>query len=226
MKRNQRVCLLYWTTWVVGALLVFLAENEIIPTGYATGVQTAYYLNLTAIVLTLAGIYVGLKFFHLPFVKRHIGTAPSATAALARWTSLRLIGMTVVGFGVIYALNAVIDKTTNPEVKHIDKKHPKTADQLSELIHSDHYEEHKKERTIEVTETLLFTTKTCPNCKAAKASLDKAGINYKVVDAEENPELAIKYGIMQAPTLVVNANGVDNILVGLSKIRGYISEAV
>ena len=72
MKRNQRVCLLYWTTWVVGALLVFLAENEIIPTGYATGVQTAYYLNLTAIVLTLA------------------------TAALARWTSLRLIGMTVV----------------------------------------------------------------------------------------------------------------------------------
>ena len=88
------------------------------------------------------------------------------------------------------------------------------------------HEEHKKERTIEVTETLLFTTKTCPNCKAAKASLDKAGINYKVVDAEENPELAIKYGIMQAPTLVVNANGVDNILVGLSKIRGYISEAV
>ena len=88
------------------------------------------------------------------------------------------------------------------------------------------HEEHKQERTIEVTETLLFTTKTCPNCKAAKASLDKAGINYKVVDAEENPELAIKYGIMQAPTLVVNANGVDNILVGLSKIRGYISEAV
>lgn len=96
MKRNQRVCLLYWTTWVVGALLVFLAENEIIPTGYATGVQTAYYLNLTAIVLTLTGIYVGLKFFHIPFVKRHIGTAPSATAALARWTSLRLIGMMVV----------------------------------------------------------------------------------------------------------------------------------
>ena len=53
--------------------------------------------------------------------------------------------MTVVGFGVVYFLNAVIDKKTNPEVKHIDKKHHKTADQLSELIHSDHYEEHKKE---------------------------------------------------------------------------------
>lgn len=56
-----------------------------------------------------------------------------------------VIGMTLVGFGVIYGLNALIDKKTNSEVKHIDKHHPKTADQLSELIHSDHYEEHKKE---------------------------------------------------------------------------------
>ena len=59
-----------------------------------------------------------------------------------------------------------------------------------------------------------------------QAALDKAGISYKVIDAEENPSLAIKYGIMQAPTLVVSANGVDNVLVGLGKIRGYISEAV
>ena len=84
----------------------------------------------------------------------------------------------------------------------------------------------QEEKPLEVSETLLFTTKTCPNCKAAKAALDKAGISYKVIDAEENPSLAIKYGIMQAPTLVVNANGVDNVLVGLGKIRGYISEAV
>lgn len=56
-----------------------------------------------------------------------------------------VIGMTAVGFGIIYVLNAVIDRHTNPQVKHIDKHHPKTADQLSELIHSDHYEEHKKE---------------------------------------------------------------------------------
>lgn len=56
-----------------------------------------------------------------------------------------VIGMTLVGFGVIYGLNAIIDKRTNKQVKHIDKQHPKTADQLSELIHSDHFEEHKKE---------------------------------------------------------------------------------
>ena len=56
-----------------------------------------------------------------------------------------VVGMTAVGFLLIYLLNAIIDRKTNPQVKHIDKDHPKTADQLSELIHSDHYDEHKKE---------------------------------------------------------------------------------
>ena len=56
-----------------------------------------------------------------------------------------VVAMTAVGFVLIYVLNAIVDRRTNPQVKHIDKHHPKTADQLSELIHSDHYEEHKKE---------------------------------------------------------------------------------
>ena len=56
-----------------------------------------------------------------------------------------VVAMTAVGFCLIYLLNAIVDRKTNPQVKHIDKDHPKTADQLSELIHSDHYEEHKKE---------------------------------------------------------------------------------
>ena len=58
---------------------------------------------------------------------------------------LFVVAMTAVGFTLIYLLNAVIDRKTNPQEKHIDKDHPKTADQLSELIHSDHYDEHKKE---------------------------------------------------------------------------------
>lgn len=58
-----------------------------------------------------------------------------------------VISMVLVGYGVIYILNFWIDKTTNNEIAHIDKDHPKTADQLSELIHSNHYEEHKKKPT-------------------------------------------------------------------------------
>ena len=53
-----------------------------------------------------------------------------------------------IGVAVIYLLNYLIDNKTNPEVPHIDENHPKTADDLDELIHSDHLEQHyaKKDR--------------------------------------------------------------------------------
>ena len=57
-------------------------------------------------------------------------------------------GVTVVvaaiafGVAVTYFLNYLIDRKTNPEVPHIDENHPKTADDLDELIHSDHWEQH------------------------------------------------------------------------------------
>ncbi len=47
----------------------------------------------------------------------------------------------------------------------------------------------------------LFTTKNCPNCKLAKEYLK--GEKIVLLDAEENAELTRKYGVMQAPTLVV-----------------------
>lgn len=71
---------------------------------------------------------------------------------------------------------------------------------------------------------LLFTTKTCPNCKIAKTFLDKAGITYDVILAEENEAARKQYGIMQAPTLiVVNTDGFQKI-VNVSNIRKYIEE--
>lgn len=65
--------------------------------------------------------------------------------AASVWHVFLVIATVIAGYLVVYALNVFIDKKTNPEVKHIDGEHPKTADQLSELIHSDHYEEHKRE---------------------------------------------------------------------------------
>ena len=56
------------------------------------------------------------------------------------------IGMVVVaiavGVAITFFLNYLIDRKTNPEVPHIDENHPKTADDLDELIHSDHLEQH------------------------------------------------------------------------------------
>ena len=69
---------------------------------------------------------------------------------------------------------------------------------------------------------MLFTTKTCPNCKAAKAMLDKAGIAYEVVDAEENADLAKKFAIMQAPTLVIADNEKFEKITNLSNVKKFI----
>lgn len=54
-----------------------------------------------------------------------------------------VIAAIAIGVAVIYLLNYLIDSKTNPEIPHIDANHPKTADDLDELIHSDHYEHHR-----------------------------------------------------------------------------------
>ena len=53
-----------------------------------------------------------------------------------------VIAAVAIGVAVIYILNRIIDHKTNPQVPHIDENHPKTADDLKELIHSDHLEQH------------------------------------------------------------------------------------
>ncbi len=53
-----------------------------------------------------------------------------------------VIGAVALGVAVIYQLNYIIDQKTNPEVPHVNENHPKTADDLDELIHSDHFNMH------------------------------------------------------------------------------------
>ncbi len=60
-------------------------------------------------------------------------------------TDLSIIILTILlGVVIVYLLNYIIDKRTNPEVPHIDSNHPQTADALDELIHSNHLNEHIK----------------------------------------------------------------------------------
>lgn len=48
------------------------------------------------------------------------------------------------GVAVVYLLNLFIDRITNNEVIHITKDHPQTADDLDEIIHSNHLSVHIK----------------------------------------------------------------------------------
>jgi Predicted divalent heavy-metal cations transporter len=50
----------------------------------------------------------------------------------------------LVGYALIYLLNYLIDRHTNKEVNHVNESHPKTADDLDELIHSNHLQAHKE----------------------------------------------------------------------------------
>ncbi len=71
---------------------------------------------------------------------------------------------------------------------------------------------------------LLFVTKTCPNCRRVKPRLDKAGIPYRVVDAEEETELTLKYHLSQVPALIVPAQGTEQVLVGVAAILAHINQ--
>ena len=68
----------------------------------------------------------------------------------------------------------------------------------------------------------LFTTRTCPNCAMAKEQLNSIGLVYEVIDAEEHPELAMQYGLRQAPTLIVEKDGEVQKFAGIANVLKFV----
>ena len=52
------------------------------------------------------------------------------------------------------------------------------------------------------------------------------GIDYVLVDAEENEDLTRKYGVMQAPTLVVVDGDHARKYVNASNIQKFVNESM
>ena len=71
---------------------------------------------------------------------------------------------------------------------------------------------------------ILFATPTCPNCRIACSYLDKAGFAYEKLMAEENADLAIKYGVKQAPTLVLVSGAGFEKFAGAGAIKQFLSK--
>lgn len=123
-------------------VVVITAIAGVVGTGLGGLIGVLFTRNsekIVSLLLSFAGA-VMLCIVCLDLLSTALSQVPDSNGHV-----LFVVAMTAVGFTLIYLLNAVIDRKTNPQVKHIDKDHPKTADQLSELIHSDHYDEHKKE---------------------------------------------------------------------------------
>ncbi|MBE6984037.1 MAG: ribonucleoside triphosphate reductase [Ruminococcaceae bacterium] len=69
---------------------------------------------------------------------------------------------------------------------------------------------------------ILFTTTTCPKCVMAKKFLADAGLEYETVVVNDNPDAARKYGIKQAPTLLVlDGEEVISRIENPSNIRAF-----
>lgn len=96
--------------------------------------------KVVSILLSFAaGIMLAVVCFDLmrePVDLMHAGVLPYYTPVIVAASA-------AAGYALVYLLNFLIDKTTNHEVKHIDAQHPATADDLDELIHSDHLVTHK-----------------------------------------------------------------------------------
>ena len=120
---------------VIGTLLVTTALAGVVGTGLGGLLGAMLQKDSNRVVSLLlsfaAGVMLSVVCFDL--------VTEAIETDVGIWV---VIGAIALGFVVIYVLNYLIDRKTNPEVAHIDENHPKTADDLDELIHSDHLNQH------------------------------------------------------------------------------------
>ena len=81
----------------------------------------------------------------------------------------------------------------------------------------------KNQAPVSDARTILFATPTCPNCKIAVPMLEKAGLPFEKIYANDQPDLAKSFGVMQAPTLVVADGKEYKKYTGVSEIKNYVN---
>ena len=192
-------------------------------TGMGGVVSSAFKRDSSKIVSLLlsfaAGVMLSVVCFDL-IDKSIFPTEPT------KYNSLLLTSaVIIVGYFVIYLLNWLIDKNTNDEIKHIDKEHPKTADSLGELIHANHYEEHKK------SHSSLFVAGTVMACAIALHNVPEGmviGASYAGANASlfegSGFALAIVIGLHNIPEGMAIA--VPLIAGGEKKLKAILITAL
>ncbi len=135
-----------------------------------------------------------------------------------------VIAAVAAGVSITYLLNWLIDRKTNPEVPHIDANHPKTADDLDELIHSDHLQHHKKDNKLS-----LFVAGIVMACAIALHNVPEGmtiGASYAVNDGAMGSAallLAVLIGMHNIPEGM--AVSVPLIGGGMGKVKAVLITA-
>lgn len=125
-----------------------------------------------------------------------------------------VVGGILVGYGVVFLLNHLIDKDTTDEVAHTSgHDHPQTADDLDELIHSDHYYAHQQRSG----HPQLFVAGLVMACAIALHNLPEGMVIGASFARGENGQL-VSGGILMAVII-----GLHNIPEGMAVAVPLIS---
>lgn len=131
-----------------------------------------------------------------------------------------------LGVTATYILNYIIDRKTTPEIAHIDENHPKTADDLDELIHSDHLEHHVQKKDNKLS---LFVAGVVMACAIALHNVPEGmtiGASYAADNAvigSSSLVLAVLIGLHNIPEGM--AVSVPLISGGMKKHRAVLITA-
>ncbi len=149
------------------------------------------------------------------------------TEAIGTGTGLGIVILAIaLGVVVIFGLNYLIDRRTNPELPHIDENHPKTADDLNELIHSDHLDHHRAKKD---SKAALFLAGIVMACAIALHNVPEGmtiGASYASSDALTSSALvlAVLIGLHNIPEGM--AVSVPLISGGMGKTKAVLVTAL
>ncbi|WP_438847588.1 ZIP family metal transporter [Anaerocaecibacter muris] len=129
------------------AIIVITFISGVVGTGLGGLVGAVLRRESNKIVSLLLSFAAGIMLAVVCFDLMSEPIEMMKSGEMGWYTPLIVVAAVIVGYALVYLLNIAIDKKTNREVKHIDENHPATADDLDELIHADHFETHKREKS-------------------------------------------------------------------------------
>lgn len=129
------------------AIIVITFISGVIGTGVGGLVGALMKRDSNKIVSLLLSFAAGIMLAVVCFDLMSEPLEMVKSGQLPKYTPAIVVAAVVAGYALVYLLNYFIDRSTNREVKHIDNDHPATADNLDELIHADHLEVHKQNKS-------------------------------------------------------------------------------
>ncbi len=142
-----------------------------------------------------------------PYTKRYLGSFDN------HFSTIGLLGMNEAGLNAAWLRKDLTHEETQEfAVRVLNHMRERLSDyQDSSVCDADGY--------------ILYTTATCPNCRAVKPLLEKSGLCYTERDVDEYIEEATALGLRQAPILAVQSGNKTVLYTGVAQIKAFCSRS-